>query len=111
MMPTREEQEEKTAFWKDKLVGKTLVDDTTDQQDDGGDGGADPVPEEKVTTETDPTSEQTENNEEDNGVLLSSLPSPVRVIKPGSRVTRDLRPHRMNVMCNKDGLIDDVRFF
>ncbi|KAJ2525685.1 hypothetical protein EV175_007728, partial [Coemansia sp. RSA 1933] len=85
----------------------TLVDDTTDQQDDGG---ADPVPEEKVTTETDPTSEQTENND-DSGVLLSSLPSPVRVIKPGSRVTRDLRPHRMNVMCNKDGRIDDVRFF
>ncbi|KAJ2604787.1 hypothetical protein EV177_006307 [Coemansia sp. RSA 1804] len=50
-------------------------------------------------------------DDDSNVVLISSLPTPVRVIKPGSRVTRDLRPHRMNVICNKEGLITNVKFY
>ncbi|KAJ2522295.1 hypothetical protein GGI11_001774 [Coemansia sp. RSA 2049] len=50
-------------------------------------------------------------DDDSNVVLISSLPTPVRVIKPGSRITRDLRPHRMNVICNKEGLITDVKFY
>ncbi|KAJ2403340.1 hypothetical protein GGI23_000045 [Coemansia sp. RSA 2559] len=102
-MPTREEQEEKAAFWKDKIVGKTLVDDKTNEEQTS----------EMTDEQEEPDKEeqQPDAEKEEDKVLLSSLPSPVRVIRPGSRVTRDLRPHRMNVMCDSEGLISDVRFF
>ncbi|KAJ1665141.1 hypothetical protein IW140_003584 [Coemansia sp. RSA 1813] len=105
-MPTREEQEEKISFWKDKIVGKTLVDDLSEEKDTH-------VVEQPRDKESEEQTSEVANQEEpsDQNVLLSSLPTPLRVIKPGSRVTRDLRPYRMNVMCSKEGVITDIKFF
>ncbi|KAJ2808644.1 hypothetical protein H4R20_000737 [Coemansia guatemalensis] len=50
---------------------------------------------------------------EDNGtkmVQASLIPGTVRCIWPGTPVTRDLRWDRMNIMCDKDGLITNVSF-
>ncbi|KAJ2368266.1 hypothetical protein H4S02_010134, partial [Coemansia sp. RSA 2611] len=38
-------------------------------------------------------------------IKWAELPQPVRVIWPGTRVTRDLRPNRLNVICTADDLI------
>ncbi|KAI9500512.1 hypothetical protein BX070DRAFT_195763 [Coemansia spiralis] len=85
-MPSPEEQERKVAEWREKLVGKTLsAEDQTEAKGDGGD--------------------------DQESVLLSSLPQPRRIIRPGSRVTRDLRPNRLNVMCDENGVVSDVRYF
>ncbi|KAJ1940220.1 hypothetical protein GGF37_004068 [Kickxella alabastrina] len=44
-------------------------------------------------------------------IRLSTLPQPLRVIKPGSRVTRDLRPNRLNVFIDENDKITRVDFF
>ncbi|KAJ2679276.1 hypothetical protein GGI25_001632 [Coemansia spiralis] len=109
-MPSPEEQERKVAEWREKLVGKTLVDDTPKE------GEAKPTSDQAVgRREEESAEDQTEakgdGGDDQESVLLSSLPQPRRIIRPGSRVTRDLRPNRLNVMCDENGVVSDVRYF
>ncbi|KAJ1733859.1 hypothetical protein LPJ72_002646 [Coemansia sp. Benny D160-2] len=90
----KEQEKEEQAEPKEKEQEQELEKDEPEKQDE-------PEDEEKPDAADD----------DSNVVLISSLPTPVRVIKPGSRITRDLRPHRMNVICNKEGLITDVKFY
>ncbi|PVU89361.1 hypothetical protein BB559_005135 [Furculomyces boomerangus] len=43
-------------------------------------------------------------------VKLSSLPDPKRIICPGTPVTKDLRPGRLNVFLNSEGQILRVAY-
>ncbi|KAJ1644539.1 hypothetical protein LPJ64_003785 [Coemansia asiatica] len=118
-MPSAEEQKARVAEWEEKLVGKYLDDDLTDkkqndldqasvqpsdatekEKDNNGDNEAQDIDEQKGMPQQQPEL-----------VKLSTLPQPVRVIKPGSRVTRDLRPNRMNVVCDEKGLILKIGFY
>ncbi|KAJ1724685.1 hypothetical protein LPJ53_001046 [Coemansia erecta] len=103
-MPTKEEQEARVAEWEAKLKDKYLVDDTASNNAPSSDAKAD-----EQTKESDETDKAEEPQRET--VLLSSLPQPLRIIKPGSRITRDLRPNRMNVVCDENGLILKVQFY
>ncbi|KAJ2595412.1 hypothetical protein GGF39_003838, partial [Coemansia sp. RSA 1721] len=98
-MPTEEEQKARVAEWEAKLVGKRLEDDVTDKQQDtpAQAASSDDAAEKKDDTE-DSNKEKQQESSVVEVVKLSGLPQPVRVIKPGSRVTRDLRPNRMNVV-------------
>ncbi|KAJ1804493.1 hypothetical protein LPJ56_005590 [Coemansia sp. RSA 2599] len=117
-MPTEEEQKARVAKWEKELVGKQLEDDLTEQQSDalgdgpsshaGGSGEAEDRKEDDAKESKDDVKESKgdEGETADSKVVkLSTLPQPVRVIRPGSRVTRDLRPNRMNVVCDESGLI------
>ncbi|KAI8323274.1 hypothetical protein GQ54DRAFT_310210 [Martensiomyces pterosporus] len=78
-MPSVEEMKAKTADWEGKLVGKYIKDK---------DGYFD-------LSSVDPASI----------VEASDLPEPLRIIRPGTPVTRDFRPFRMNVVCTSEGKI------
>ncbi|KAJ2377846.1 hypothetical protein IW150_001149 [Coemansia sp. RSA 2607] len=121
-MPTEEEQKARVAEWEEKLKGKYLVDDVTADEKPADEKPADEKPAEEKPVDAKPANDaspsdpapeqQTKTTEKpQETVLLSSLPQPLRVIKPGSRITRDLRPNRMNVVCDKDGLILKVQFY
>ncbi|KAI7833932.1 hypothetical protein BX661DRAFT_177833 [Kickxella alabastrina] len=100
-LPSAEEQQAKLGQFKYLLDDYYLEDDlpkegeeavqsaepVTDTGTDGGDGGIKKV------------------------IRLSTLPQPLRVIKPGSRVTRDLRPNRLNVFIDENDKITRVDFF
>ncbi|KAK9454552.1 hypothetical protein V1511DRAFT_511906 [Dipodascopsis uninucleata] len=45
----------------------------------------------------------------DDSYPKSQLPSPYRVVKPGSMLTMDFRPERLNITLNKEGVIEHVR--
>ncbi|KAJ2719321.1 hypothetical protein GGI07_005280 [Coemansia sp. Benny D115] len=88
--PTEEEKQAKIAQWS-YLVneGYHLV------EDDDESNGDEKAPDVNADSES-------------KTIRLSKLPTPVRVIKPGSRVTRDLRTDRLNIICNENGLITRI---
>ncbi|KAJ2324388.1 hypothetical protein GGI00_005346 [Coemansia sp. RSA 2681] len=79
----------------------------------------DAEPEDRGPTVDEPTSdsdEETKEGEEKDKpkkqlVNWAELPHPVRVIWPGSRVTRDLRLNRLNIICDAKDLIIKVDFY
>ncbi|KAJ1871029.1 hypothetical protein H4R99_004881 [Coemansia sp. RSA 1722] len=111
-MPTEEEQKARVTEWEAKLVGKRLEDDVTDKQQDTP---AQAPSSENAVEKKDDTEDSSKETQEESPAIevvkLSGLPQPVRVIKPGSRVTRDLRPNRMNVVCDENGLILKIGFY
>ncbi|KAJ1948796.1 hypothetical protein FBU59_001427 [Linderina macrospora] len=84
--PTAEEIQAKVDEWTPKLVGKYIHDDLREEPNDLSGIAADQV------------------------VKVSTLPAPVRVIRPGMPVTRDFRPFRLNVSVDGSGLIKAVTF-
>ncbi|CAO3684422.1 unnamed protein product [Umbelopsis ramanniana] len=75
------QQNEEAQLWKNKLIGKTLIDD----------------------------GQETELGE-DQVFLSKNLPKPFRVLKRDSFMTMDYRPERMNVTVDDDKKITGVNF-
>ncbi|KAJ1728962.1 hypothetical protein LPJ61_003759 [Coemansia biformis] len=119
-MPSKEEMDAKRKDWEDKLLGKFLVDERQLTPAALADEPAAPSDEPAVPSDkpTAPSGEQEEDMHpwlvEVSGVKkvkASLIPGPVRAIWPGTPVTRDLRPSRLNISCDKEGLIISVGFY
>ncbi|KAJ2487403.1 hypothetical protein IWW37_005263 [Coemansia sp. RSA 2050] len=110
--------------WSALFVGKRLVeypkdakprqanvdDDVEAKMDDAELEGQVPKVNEPTDEEDEGSSDEAEKAKKQQ-VKWAELPQPVRVIWPGTRVTRDLRTNRLNVICTADDLITKVQFF
>ncbi|KAJ2818127.1 hypothetical protein FBU31_005986 [Coemansia sp. 'formosensis'] len=118
--------ERKVDEWGALYVGKRLVEYPKDAKpemvkadDDAQPKMDDAEPEDRGPTVDIPTDEdessadqtEKEGKTKKQQVKWEDLPQPMRVIWPGTRVTRDLRPNRLNIMCDADDLITKVQFF
>ncbi|KAJ1914639.1 hypothetical protein GGI09_004973 [Coemansia sp. S100] len=115
--------------WGSMYVGKRLVEYPKDMKPEQVKADAEPKmddaePEDRGPTVDEPTDEESSTDEESvddeakkedkkkkQQVKWAELPQSVRVIWPNTRVTRDLRPNRLNVMCDADDKITKVQFF
>ncbi|KAJ1900866.1 hypothetical protein LPJ66_001193 [Kickxella alabastrina] len=110
-LPSAEEQQAKLGQFKYLLDDYYLEDDLPKEGEEAVQA-AGPVADTSVLA----SAEGDDLKEADGGgikkvVRLSTLPQPLRVIKPGSRVTRDLRPNRLNVFIDENDKITRVDFF
>ncbi|KAJ2057286.1 hypothetical protein GGI17_005720 [Coemansia sp. S146] len=115
--------------WGSMYVGKHLVEYPKDMKPKQVKADAEPKmddaePEDRGPTVDEPTSEEDSSADEESvddeakedknkkrQVKWAELPQPRRVIWPMSPVTRDLRPNRLNIMCDADDKITKVQFF
>ncbi|KAJ1824659.1 hypothetical protein LPJ60_000581 [Coemansia sp. RSA 2675] len=111
--------------WSALFVGKRLVEYPKDAKPepikadhDAGTKMEDAEPEGQAPKVDEPTDDEDDEGSSDAAekakkrqIKWAELPQPVRVIWPGTRVTRDLRPNRLNVICTADDLITKVQFF
>ncbi|KAJ2743283.1 hypothetical protein GGI20_003852 [Coemansia sp. BCRC 34301] len=88
----------------DKGEGEQNMDDA--EPEDRG-----PAVDEPTSDEEEEVDDESEKKPKKRLVNWAELPQPVRVIWPNSRVTRDLRPSRLNLMCDADDKIFKVEFF
>lgn len=98
--PQAETMKKTVEEWSSEFVGKYIVNYPDDYKP------APPPVDAEEAKEEPPVEEQNKQT-----VAWESLPQPFRVIWPGSRVTRDLRPQRLNLVCNGQDKVTDVRFF
>ncbi|PIA13016.1 hypothetical protein COEREDRAFT_83774 [Coemansia reversa NRRL 1564] len=123
-MPSAQEQEAKVAHWKGKLVDRYLKDERdarlkpqppadSKKQHEAANDKSETATQQPQDSATKDTVEKEPWLYEENGtkmVQASLIPGSVRSIWPGTPVTRDLRFDRMNIMCDKNGLITNVSF-
>ncbi|KAJ2896020.1 hypothetical protein GGI21_004801 [Coemansia aciculifera] len=84
------------------------------KKDDGEQNMENAEPEDRGPLVDTPTSSEEKTKEKEVKKKLvnwTDLPQPVRVLWPNSRVTRDLRPNRLNLYCGADDKITKVAFF
>ncbi|KAJ2003220.1 hypothetical protein GGI04_000415 [Coemansia thaxteri] len=95
--------------WAEMFVGRVLVEYPEEMKpepyeaEDAEAGDAEKSKEDST--------EEAEEAEEPKTVKWAELPQPVRIIWPRSRVTRDLRPQRLNLMCNANDEITRIAFY
>ncbi|KAJ2777078.1 hypothetical protein H4R18_005338 [Coemansia javaensis] len=111
-MPSQEETAAKQKVWEDRLLGRFLVDERDQPR---APAAAPPEQQQQQQQSADvPAEQQPWLHVADDGkhmVRASLIPGRVRAIWPGTPVTRDLCPTRLNVCCDNTGKITSVGFY